>query len=41
MLMRKLRVLVVDDHALVRAGLRAIVDSDPELEVVGEDPTSS
>ena len=36
MLMRKLRVLVVDDHALVRAGLRAIVDRDPELEVVGE-----
>lgn len=36
MLMRKLRVLVVDDHALVRASLRASVDRDPELEVVGE-----
>ena len=34
--MRRLRVLVVDDHALVRAGVRAIVDRDPDLEVVGE-----
>jgi ankyrin repeat protein len=25
------RVLVVDDHAVVRAGLRAILDSDPRL----------
>jgi DNA-binding NarL/FixJ family response regulator len=29
-------VLVVDDQALVRAGFRALVDSDPGLEVVGE-----
>lgn len=31
-----LRVVVVDDQALVRAGLRMIVESDPGLEVVGE-----
>lgn len=30
------RVLVVDDDALVRAGLRMVLSSDPELELVGE-----
>jgi DNA-binding NarL/FixJ family response regulator len=29
-------VLVVDDHAVVRLGLRAFLDSEPDLEVVGE-----
>lgn len=31
-----IRVLVVDDQNLVRAGFCALIDSDPELEVVGE-----
>jgi DNA-binding NarL/FixJ family response regulator len=31
-----LRVLLVDDQALVRTGLRMIVESDPELVVVAE-----
>jgi DNA-binding NarL/FixJ family response regulator len=31
-----IRVLVADDQALVRAGFRVLVDSDPDLEVVGE-----
>jgi DNA-binding NarL/FixJ family response regulator len=30
------RVLLVDDESLVRAGLRAIIDAEPDLEVVGE-----
>lgn len=30
------RVLLVDDQALLRAGFRALLDSDPDLEVVGE-----
>jgi len=30
------RVLVVDDHALTRAGVRAMLARDPELELVGE-----
>jgi DNA-binding NarL/FixJ family response regulator len=30
------RILVVDDQALVRVGLRKILDVEPELEVVGE-----
>jgi DNA-binding NarL/FixJ family response regulator len=31
-----IRVLVVDDQALVRAGFRALLDSDPGIEVAGE-----
>jgi two-component system response regulator NreC len=33
-----IRVLVVDDHAVVRAGLRRILDAEPDLEAVGEAP---
>ena len=31
-----LRVVLVDDQALVRAGLRMVVESEPGIEVVGE-----
>ena len=31
-----IRVLVVDDEAIVRDGLRTIIDLEPDLEVVGE-----
>jgi DNA-binding NarL/FixJ family response regulator len=30
------RVVIADDQALVRAGFRVLIDSDPGLEVVGE-----
>lgn len=30
------RVLIADDHTLVRAGLRRILDDEPDLEVVAE-----
>ena len=33
---QKHRILIVDDHALFRAGLRALLFQDPDLEVVGE-----
>ena len=33
---RKIRVLVVDDHMLVREGIRAVLDGVPDIEVVGE-----
>ena len=32
----KRRILIVEDHTLLRAGLRALLVQDPELEVVGE-----
>ena len=32
----KTRVLIADDHPLLRAGLRRLLAADPELEVVGE-----
>jgi len=33
---KALRVLMVDDHPIVLAGLKALVDADPGLELVGE-----
>jgi two-component system, NarL family, response regulator LiaR len=34
--MEKIRVLIVDDHAVVRQGLRMFLGLDPDIEVVGE-----
>jgi DNA-binding NarL/FixJ family response regulator len=31
-----IRVLLVDDHAILRAGLRKVLDAEPDIEVVGE-----
>lgn len=31
-----LRVLVIDDHAIVREGLRRLVNRDPDIKIVGE-----
>lgn len=31
-----IRILIADDHAVVRAGLRGLLAADPEIEVVGE-----
>ena len=33
---RKIKVLLVDDHVVVRMGLKAIVDLENDLKVVGE-----
>jgi two-component system, NarL family, response regulator NreC len=33
---RQTRVLLADDHVLIRAGLRMVVDAQPDLTVVGE-----
>ena len=34
--MSKIRVLLADDHTLIRAGLAMVVESQPDLTVVGE-----
>jgi DNA-binding NarL/FixJ family response regulator len=31
-----IKVLLVDDHALARTGLRMVLDAEPDIEVVGE-----
>src|SRR5690554_2188076 len=36
-----IRVVVVDDHQLVRDGLRAVLEGQPDMEVVGEADTVS
>ena len=32
----RIRVVVVDDHAVVRRGLRAFLDTEPDIDVVGD-----
>ena len=34
--MSKIRVLIADDHSLVREGLRKLLELDPEIEVITE-----
>jgi len=31
-----IRVLIVDDHAVVRSGLKLLLDAEPDMEAVGE-----
>ena len=31
-----IRVLIADDHAIVREGLRALIATEPGMELVGE-----
>lgn len=33
---RRIRILVVDDHAVIRAGMRRLLEGYPDFEVVGE-----
>ena len=37
--MDEIRVAIIDDHAIVRQGLRAMIDREPDLRVVGEAPS--
>ena len=34
--MDEIRVAIIDDHAILRQGLRAMIDREPDLRVVGE-----
>jgi DNA-binding NarL/FixJ family response regulator len=34
--MKKLRILLADDHKMIREGLRLLIDSQPDMRVVGE-----
>jgi DNA-binding NarL/FixJ family response regulator len=35
-----IRVLIVDDHAVVRAGIRRVLDAEDDIETVGEAPNA-
>jgi DNA-binding NarL/FixJ family response regulator len=35
-----IRVLIVDDHAVVRTGLRRVLDAEPDIETVSEAPNA-
>ena len=32
----KIRIVLADDHAVLRAGLRALLNAEPDMEVIGE-----
>ncbi len=34
--MSNIRVYIVDDHPIVREGLRAVLEADDRIEVIGE-----
>ena len=34
--MKKIRILLADDHTLLRAGIRALLEKQHDMEVVGE-----
>ncbi|MCW2678387.1 MAG: two component transcriptional regulator, LuxR family [Modestobacter sp.] len=37
----QIRLVIVDDHAIVRQGLRSILEREPDIEVVGEAATAA
>lgn len=39
--MRRQRIIIVDDHEVVRLGLKALIDRQPDMEVVAEAATAS
>ena len=39
--MDTIRIMIVDDHEVVRSGLKAILEPEDDLEVVGEASSGS
>jgi DNA-binding NarL/FixJ family response regulator len=39
--MAEIRVVIVDDHSIVRQGLRALLDREPDITVIGEAASAS
>jgi len=39
--MSKIRILLADDHTLFRQGIRTLLSTEPDMEVVGEAPDAS
>ncbi len=35
-MIKKIRILLADDHAVLRAGIRALLEAQPDLQVIGE-----
>lgn len=35
-MMARIRVLIADDHTILRAGLRMLIEAQPDMEVIGE-----
>jgi NarL family two-component system response regulator LiaR len=33
---KRIRIIIADDHAIVREGLRALFEAKPDMELVGE-----
>ena len=36
---KKIRILLADDHTILRKGVRMLIDSQPDMEVVSEAKT--
>ena len=34
--MTKLRIFLADDHVMVRTGLKTLINSEPDMQVIGE-----
>jgi DNA-binding NarL/FixJ family response regulator len=38
---RTVRVCIIEDHAIVRAGIRMLIEREPHIEVIAEATTAS